>query len=266
MLQRQKETKQGIVRRIFRRLFEPLKSDRLRKSVIDEEKRKLGYMLDRAAENGDNREVRRLLSLGADVNFRSLLGWTPLFGAAREGRTETCALLLENGADIGARDELDRTAFMIAAHFGMKETCAFLESKGANLESRDADTYAALRYAAEMGRTSICAFLADKIAERGGDINARSDGGCTAFLYAAKNGHMVACALLIGKGADPDARGNGSHGNNTALAYARAKCPTFAWTGNFPKTVKFLELLPLLQAMVPEYRPFLSNFVECAKN
>ena len=51
---------------------------------------------------GDARLLQRMLDEGADFNFGSANGWTPLLAAAWRWKLECVALLLERGADIDA--------------------------------------------------------------------------------------------------------------------------------------------------------------------
>ena len=52
---------------------------------------------------GDVDLLRRMIAVGADVNFaRSIDGWTPLLGGAWTGQEECVKVLLESGADINA--------------------------------------------------------------------------------------------------------------------------------------------------------------------
>ena len=55
--------------------------------------------LHHAADDGDLREVERLVRGGAHVNVKDEHGWTPLHKAARYGRLEVAQRLLGAGAD-----------------------------------------------------------------------------------------------------------------------------------------------------------------------
>lgn len=58
-----------------------------------------------AVGNGNEKEVARLLSKGADVNTRDEYGYAPLHFANKGG----AKLLIANGADINAKDLYGRT-------------------------------------------------------------------------------------------------------------------------------------------------------------
>lgn len=49
--------------------------------------------------------IRRLLSLGADVQFRNMDGLTPLSLAVRMGSVESTQMLLEHGGFVNSRDK-----------------------------------------------------------------------------------------------------------------------------------------------------------------
>ncbi|KAK7098087.1 mitochondrial disaggregase-like isoform X2 [Littorina saxatilis] len=57
-----------------------------------------------AARMGVQKEISRLIELGADVNCRHDLGWTPLHVAAMNGHSQAVKVLLEAGADPNAGD------------------------------------------------------------------------------------------------------------------------------------------------------------------
>jgi ankyrin repeat protein len=60
-----------------------------------------------AATNNDEALARRLIELGADLNFPDAFGNTPLHAAASFLNYDLAKLLLEKGADIEARDNKD---------------------------------------------------------------------------------------------------------------------------------------------------------------
>lgn len=68
-----------------------------------------------AAYVGKLAYVKRLVELGAEVNF---YGWPPLSYAAYNGHLEIVDYLLKRGAEIDARTENGSTALFFAARFG----------------------------------------------------------------------------------------------------------------------------------------------------
>jgi ankyrin repeat protein len=65
----------------------------------------VGEALIKACLNGQAREVRRLLSGGADVNDTDKLGHTPLISAAQHGHLEVVDMLLAAEANVHAAND-----------------------------------------------------------------------------------------------------------------------------------------------------------------
>lgn len=104
----------------------------------------------RAASNGDLALMRMLLNYGADPNFPTEGGTTPLMAAAGLGWAmgisqerspeETVAamkLLVDLGADVNATNPEGRTALMGASHKGADLSVQYLVDQGARLDARD---------------------------------------------------------------------------------------------------------------------------------
>ena len=87
--------------------------------------------LHKAAENGHRDVVALLLAKGADMNARTLGGWTPLHKAAWEGHQETVELLINEGAEVNARATLlERTPMYFAIDRGHKEVAELIRRHG----------------------------------------------------------------------------------------------------------------------------------------
>ena len=76
-------------------------------------------------------EMRTLLAVGADVNAKNTVGWTPLHLAARIGHTEAARLLLAAGADVNAKDKDGHTPLHGAAENGHTDVVNLLRAHGA---------------------------------------------------------------------------------------------------------------------------------------
>lgn len=76
------------------------------------------HTLHTAAALGESRELRRLLTRGADVEAGDYFGYTPLRWAARHGQYEAAHLLLEHGADPARADDQQVTALDYALKWG----------------------------------------------------------------------------------------------------------------------------------------------------
>ncbi len=88
-----------------------------------------GGPLHRAAADGDEDLVARLLKTESDVNEKDPLGRTPLHYAAAAGDREVAELLLQRGAWRGARDENGQTPADIARSRGEQELAELLRPR-----------------------------------------------------------------------------------------------------------------------------------------
>ena len=70
----------------------------------------MGEALIKACLNGQAREVRRLLSGGADVNDADERGRTPLMAASEYGHVEVVDIVLAAQANVNAADDNGQTA------------------------------------------------------------------------------------------------------------------------------------------------------------
>lgn len=129
---------------------------------------------------GGHRDVAEfLISSGADVNFLSAQGITPLLAAAYQGDNglEVCRRLLDAGAQVNfgpsAGEYEGLTALYVAASKGAEKTFNLLRGAGASLTARlrEGNT---LMYAAAMGGNPK---IIRTLKECGVDLNARDHGG-----------------------------------------------------------------------------------------
>jgi len=90
-----------------------------------------------ASENGDVKEVRRLIDTGAYVNARdgsirnSIRNYTALILASRYGHIEIVKLLIVAGADVNAKGGIGNTALQGASRYGHTEMVKLLRAVGA---------------------------------------------------------------------------------------------------------------------------------------
>ena len=72
-----------------------------------------------AAEKGETKKVKELLSIGANPNFQDKYGQTALMLASQNGHLDIvcilCGILLKNKADVNLQDHAGRTALMRAS-------------------------------------------------------------------------------------------------------------------------------------------------------
>lgn len=152
-----------------------------------------------AATHGRNRIVLRMLSRGADIDFKRARGiktWTPpLALAASNGNLETVKLLLDHGADIKAGN---RTQSALGAAVRKHQTtiARLLLEKGADPNSIYLD---GLFPAAERGDAEMVELLLNM-----GPQFQRSFHCQRALFKAIEEGHEKVTRLLIEQGgADP---------------------------------------------------------------
>ncbi|GAB1312345.1 Heterokaryon incompatibility domain-containing protein [Madurella fahalii] len=155
-----------------------------------------------AAEKGNARIVKRLLTTDVDLNASDAAARTAMTLAAANGSREIVDLLLQRGADPTLKDTQNRTALHYAAWGGHGDVAESLLDKEADLNAPDNGKQAPLHLAAERASTKVVELLL----VRGANPNARSSDGQTALHRAAWGGSRDVVKLLRKKGADPSAR------------------------------------------------------------
>ena len=182
------------------------------------------------AANGDIGEMRRALGAGADVNFHSSYGETPLCVAARKGNTVAVRLLLAAGADPNIIGSDRLTALSWAIFSGHQSTVTALLDGGADvhvlLQSKRTMLMEAVGHSENTG-------LIHYLVNQGVDINAIDILGQTALMAAAESNHADNVKVLLAAGADPlirDRRGRAAadiahehHYDSLAALLARAE-------------------------------------------
>ncbi len=149
-----------------------------------------------AVQGGHLKIVRELIVAEADINYRGLLGHTPLFTAILEGHLEIAQELIAAGADVNCRNKKGFTALCRAAGAGYLEIVQKLIAAGADVNHKDEDGLTALFYA-----TSNLEVVKELITA-GADVNHVDEEGFTALFGAAQEGNLEIVKELIVAGAD----------------------------------------------------------------
>jgi len=157
---------------------------------------------------------------GADRNFKTPDGETPLMAAARSGKVDAAKTLLAAGADINAKETWGgQSAIMWAAAQSQADMVKFLASKDANLndhgkvnqwerkiiqEPRPKDLnkggFTPLHYAAREG----CSACVQNLLDAHADPDSEDPDRETPLLLALENMHFDTAAVLVKGGADLD--------------------------------------------------------------
>lgn len=116
-----------------------------------------------ACASGDMDKVQRMLADGADPNYLSDLGGTPLTWAVAWDRQEVVECLLRNGADVELPARPERSPLMHAASRGNQAIVSVLMAHGADPFRRDRDGQRPADLAKDTGR-SDCALLIEQLA------------------------------------------------------------------------------------------------------
>ncbi|MEO5739683.1 MAG: ankyrin repeat domain-containing protein [Vicinamibacterales bacterium] len=144
--------------------------------------------------------LRFLLDNGGDPNVATLIGLTPLNGAALRGDVDAMRLLIDKGAIVDAKSGAGTTALMSAAINGSPAAVQLLLEKGADANVRSKVGETPLGNAAGAGNAETVKMLLD----RGADVNSRNDRGYSPLMLAAGSDALGAdiVKLLLAKGAD----------------------------------------------------------------
>jgi ankyrin repeat protein len=92
--------------------------------------------------------ARYLIINNADIEAKSLNGYTPLHKAAMENHVEIARLLVDAGCLLEEKNKWQRTPILQAAKNGQMEALKFLISKNCDLFAREGSRWTALHLAA----------------------------------------------------------------------------------------------------------------------
>ena len=188
----------------------------------------------RAAADGQEVVVQRLLENGAELNSKDEYSRTPLSWAAQKGHEKVVQMLLDKRADINAQGEEYDNALQAASYGGHGQVVQMLLDKGADVNAQGGYYGNALQAASYGGHDQLVQMLLDKGAEygnalhaaalkghgqvvqmlldKGADVNAQGGYYDNALQAASYGGHGQVVQMLLHKGADVNAQG-GEYGN-----------------------------------------------------
>lgn len=161
------------------------------------------------AENHRLEILDYLLSKGADINNKDIMGRSPLYWTLFYEKKDALEFLLSKGANIEARDDFGSTPIHWAAGLNFKggeEIVKILLEKGANVNARNNEGYTPLHSATflwlrnEEGLETNLKMVSLLI-EHGADLTARNKEGKTAMDLALIRGLDDFVKLLKKKGA-----------------------------------------------------------------
>lgn len=161
-----------------------------------------------AVAAGSDKTVKMLLDHGANMEFRSKRGETPLFLAAynpgkMEGHPSLVKLLLERGARVDAVNDNGDTPLLWAVKNGSEETARVLLEHGANANHRGktgiTPLVAAMRLRNEMPG------LVQLLVSHKADLRPHGNSQQNPLRLAVQRGHAQSVWILVDAGADTHA-------------------------------------------------------------
>ena len=120
-----------------------------------------------AASDGNNEEVRDLLSIGAKINARMNNGATPLHCAVGSGHKDTVVLLLSKGANVNLKDMNRNTPLHYAVTNNDKEIVKILIAHGANVNTKNMSGLTPLGIVTELSFLQNIEDIADFLRKHG---------------------------------------------------------------------------------------------------
>ncbi len=128
-------------------------------------------------------------------------GFSPLHFAAMRGDEKEAKRLLKAGADVNVKHAEFRGApLQYAASAGKVELVKLLMSHDATVDSVDSNGRTPLMWAAQRGKADVVKVLLDA----GANIGAANDGGWTPLHYSMSYNHAATTELLLERGASKE--------------------------------------------------------------
>ncbi|KAI1008486.1 hypothetical protein LB504_001319 [Fusarium proliferatum] len=153
-----------------------------------------------AAAEGKESAVKFLLDKGARIEATEhIYGRTPLSWAAARGHAGVVRVLCTNGAHVNEIDDSNRTPMSWAASRGNEETLQLLIDAGAEFKSKDSEfSRTPLHWAATRNRPNNASLLL----QHGAEIDAVDGLSKTPLCLACQDGYPNVVEVLLNNGAD----------------------------------------------------------------
>ncbi|CAN9238113.1 unnamed protein product [Alternaria alternata] len=185
---------------VFRAIGRDLQAElQLSTSAINQQDSKGRTPLAWASARGDERLVKTLLESGADPNISCATGNSPLLRSVRASSPKCIGLLLAYGANVLWKSTLGFTALYYAAYY--KDDGSYLTpllDAGLPVDEKDSYGWTALAATAEYDHASS----ANVLLNRGADIETRDKNGWTPLLRAVNSNSHSVLKLLLGQRAN----------------------------------------------------------------
>jgi hypothetical protein len=139
-----------------------------------------------ACQDGNLKDVRRLVKKGVSLDQRDDKGWTLLQIAAWHGHLDTIQYLVEAGADVNATCGHGATSLHFAAAGGHLDIARYLIESGAEVNLADNDKDTALHYVMAACPSAKILPLFRLLIEHGADPVAVNDDNETALDMAVR--------------------------------------------------------------------------------
>ena len=153
---------------------------------------------------GDIKDVEKLLSEGADVNYINKKGQFALYNACSNGDADMIALLLKNKAQIDLKFK-GWSSLTIASYGNHIAVVELLLKNNANVDSQNNDGASALHISSEKGHDEVVKLLL----ENGAKVDLQRKDGASALYITSRKGHVKVAKLLLDNGAKVDLQKNG---------------------------------------------------------
>ena len=216
-----------------------------------EEETDLSSVLIQAITADCTEAVEFLVFLGADPNYTSANGTTPLILSCMNNSISIAKLLLRAEADVNARDKMETTALKVACSFKIssKELVELLVQSGAHFVVPD-EKLTVLGIATREGHIDIVQYLVNE----GAPVNAQDINGATSLIHSCCEKQSEIVLFLLNHGADPNIQ---DRDNSTSLHFACIKQMTVGVElllahGADPSLRGIKESTPLMFACIEE--------------